>query len=78
MSLKKGSGVINSKSARTLAGLANSIGSSDKLINRDTIVNQTFTFGNISLPNVTDGNSFVKALSEKFNNYAIQYGNIRI
>jgi hypothetical protein len=77
MSLSKGTGVINAKSTRTLAGLVNSIGNSDNLINRDTSVVQTFSFDKIVLPNVTNGNSFVEALSREFNNYAIQYGNIR-
>ena len=77
MKLSKDSGVVNSKSTRTFAGLLNSLGDSKNLVEHDTNVNQTFHFGNITLPNVTDGNSFARELSQKFNNYAIQYGNIR-
>ena len=77
MGLNKGSGVINSKSTRTLAGLVNSVGGANNLINRNTSVTQTFSFGNLILPNVTDGNSFVRELSQRFNNAAIQYANIR-
>jgi hypothetical protein len=77
MKLSKDSGVVNSKSTRTFAGLLNSLGDSKNLVEHGTNVNQTFHFGNITLPNVTDGNSFARELSQKFNNYAIQYGNIR-
>ena len=77
MSLGRGTGVINAKSTRTLAGLVNSIGGSNNLIDRNTSVVQTFSFDKIVLPNVTNANSFVDALSREFNNRAIQYGNIR-
>jgi hypothetical protein len=77
MSLNRGTGVINAKSTRTLAGLVNSIGGSNNLIDRNTSVVQTFSFDKIVLPNVTNANSFVDALSHEFNNRAIQYGNIR-
>jgi hypothetical protein len=77
MSLNRGTGVVNAKSTRTLAGLVNSIGSSNNLIDRNTSVVQTFSFDKIVLPNVTNANSFVDALSHEFNNRAIQYGNIR-
>lgn len=77
MSLGRGTGVINAKSTRTLAGLVNSIGGSNNLIDRNTSVVQTFSFDKIVLPNVTNANSFVEALSREFNNRAIQYGNIR-
>ena len=77
MSLNRGTGVINAKSTRTLAGLVNSIGGSNNLIDRNTSVVQTFSFDKIVLPNVTNANSFVEALSREFNNRAIQYGNIR-
>jgi hypothetical protein len=77
MSLNRGTGVINAKSTRTLAGLVNSIGGSNNLIDRNTSVVQTFSFDKIVLPNVTNANSFVDALSREFNNKAIQYGNIR-
>lgn len=72
--LSKGSGVVNAESTRTLAGLLNGI-SSPNSNNMNRSVQQNFNFGDISLPNVTDGDSFVNALSRKFNNYAIQYGN---
>ena len=77
MSLNRGTGVINAKSTRTLAGLVNSIGGSNNLIDRNTSIVQTFSFDKIVLPNVTNANSFVDALSHEFNNRAIQYGNIR-
>ena len=74
MNLSKGSGIVNAESTSTLAGLLNGLASPTSVSNSRS-VQQNFTFGNISLPNVTDGNSFVKALSTQFNNYAIQYGN---
>ena len=74
--LAKGSGVVNAESTATLAGLLNSI-EPQKSTSIGRSVNQTFTFSNLTLPNVTDADSFVNALSNKFNNYAIQYSNIR-
>ena len=74
--LSKGSGVVNAESTQTLAGLLNGLSTPTNVANNRS-TQQNFTFGNISLPNVTDANSFVNTLSNKFNNYAIQYGNTR-
>ena len=76
MALSKGSGVVNAESTDTLAGVLNSL-TSPTASGSKSNVTQTFSFGNISLPNVTDANSFVKELSDKFNNYAIQFSSIR-
>ena len=76
MALSKGSGVVNAESTDTLAGVLNSLASPTASGNGSNVT-QTFSFGNISLPNVTDANSFVKELSDKFNNYAIQFSSIR-
>lgn len=76
MALSKGSGVVNAESTDTLAGVLNSL-VSPTASGSASNVTQTFSFGNISLPNVTDANSFVKELSDKFNNYAIQFSSIR-
>lgn len=76
MALSKGSGVVNAESTDTLAGVLNSL-ASPTASGSGNNVTQTFSFGNISLPNVTDANSFVKELSDKFNNYAIQFSSIR-
>ena len=81
MRLSKGTGVVNAQSTNTLAGMLNSIGtmshSVGTLSDRTSNVNQNFHFDNITLPNVSDANSFVKELSQRFNNYAIQYANVR-
>lgn len=74
--LSRGSGIVNAESTSTLAGLLNSLGG-NKRIDTNRSTQQHFNFGNISLPNVTDANSFVNTLSRQFNNYAIQYGNIK-
>lgn len=74
--LSRGSGIVNAESTSTLAGLLNSLGS-NKPIDTTRSTQQNFNFGNISLPSVTDANSFVNTLSREFNNYAIQYGNIK-
>ena len=74
--LSKGSGVVNAESTRTLAGLLNGLGSTSNVSN-SRLTNQHFSFGNITLPNVTDADSFVNTLSQKFNNYSIQYSNTR-
>lgn len=74
--LSRGSGIVNAESTSTLAGLLNTLGG-NKRIDTNRSTQQHFSFGNISLPNVTDANSFVNALSRQFNNYAIQYGNIK-
>lgn len=74
--LSRGSGIVNAESTATLAGLLNGLGN-NQLSNNTRTTQQNFNFGSISLPNVTDANSFVNALSREFNTYAIQYGNIR-
>lgn len=74
--LNKGSGVVNAESTATLAGLLNGVVKPNNIANNRSTI-QTFTFGNLTLPNVTDADSFVNTLSHKFNNYAIQYGNSR-
>ena len=81
MSLKRGSGVVNAQSTKTLAGILNTLGSQvnqPNMIsnNSSKSITQQFNFGNISLPNVTNGESFAKELSTKFKNYAIQYGGV--
>ena len=74
--LSKGSGVVNAESTATLAGLLNGIVKPNGT-NNNRSTTQSFNFGSIVLPNVTDADSFVNTLSYKFNNYAIQYGNSR-
>ena len=76
INLSKGSGVVNAESTATLAGLLNGL-SSPTVSNSSRTVQQNFSFGSISLPSVTDGNSFVKTLSTQFNNYAIQYSTMK-
>lgn len=74
--LSRGSGVVNAESTSTLAGILNGLAKPNNSgIGHTT--QQNFSFGNITLPNVTDADSFVKTLSTQFNNYAIQYGNNR-
>jgi hypothetical protein len=74
--LSRGSGVVNAESTSTLAGILNGLAKPNSSgIGYST--QQNFSFGNITLPNVTDADSFVKTLSTQFNNYAIQYGNRR-
>ena len=74
--LSRGSGVVNAESTSTLAGILNGLAKPNSSgIGYST--QQNFSFGNITLPNVTDADSFVKTLSTQFNNYAIQYGNNR-
>ena len=76
LNLSKGSGVVNAESTATLAGLLNGLANPTSVSNSRT-TQQNFSFGSITLPNVTDANSFVKTLSTQFNNYAIQYSNVR-
>ena len=76
VNLSKGSGVVNAESTSTLAGLLNGL-ASPIASNTSRTVQQNFTFGSISLPSVTDANSFVKTLSSQFNNYAIQYSTMK-
>ena len=81
MRLSKGTGVVNAQSTNTLAGMLNSLGTMNQSIgslsDRTSNVNQNFHFDNLTLPNVNDANSFVMELSQRFNNYAIQYANVR-
>ena len=74
MNLAKGSGVVNAESTSTLAGLLNTL-STPSIANNNRTTQQNFNFGSISLPNVTNADTFVNTLSNKFNNYALQYGN---
>ena len=76
VNLSRGSGVVNAESTATLAGLLNGL-ASPSVSNTSRTVQQNFTFGSISLPSVTDANSFVKTLSSQFNNYAIQYSTMK-
>lgn len=77
MHLQKGTGVVNAESTQTLAGLLNGLATPQTNVANNRSTQQNFSFGTISLPNVTDADSFVNTLSHKFNNYAIQYGNTR-
>ena len=77
MHLQKGAGVVNAESTQTLAGLLNGLATPTTNVANNRSTQQNFSFGTISLPNVTDADSFVNTLSHKFNNYAIQYGNTR-
>ena len=73
--LSKGSGVVNAKSTKTLAGLINSLGSltlnslGEPNLNETSSLNQStsISIGNISLPNVTNGQDFVDFM-QNFNN----------
>lgn len=72
MHLAKGSGVVNAESTQTLAGLLNGL-STPSIANSNRSVQQNFNFGTLSLPNVSNAETFVGALRDKFNNYSIQY-----
>ena len=74
--LRRGDGVVNAESTSTLAGMLNMMQTPQQnSISKTTT--QHFAFGNITLPNVKDGDSFVRTLSQKFNNYSIQVSNNR-
>ena len=78
--LHKGSGVVNAESTKTLAGLLNNLGKNKPIEGGGTnngTTTQNFTFGSISLPNVTDATSFVDALRTTFGSYSIQYANCK-
>lgn len=71
MKLKRGSGVVNANSTNTLAGLFNSLSgfasnnfgrANGSLTNNSTSNNLRIDIGNISLPNVANGNDFVNYL----------------
>lgn len=80
MNLSRGTGVVNADSTKTIAGLLNSLSKTSALSSganyatNDNSINTTqqFSFGNISLPNVTDANSFVSELANNFKEYAVQ------
>lgn len=74
--LAKGSGIVNAESTETLAGLLNGLATPTSVSNART-TQQTFNFGAITLPNVTNAETFVGALRDKFNNYSIQYSTIK-
>ena len=62
--LTKGSGVVNATSTKTLAGLLNSLGtlgmgSLSNLTPNNTSNSQSITIGNITLPQVKDGQDFI-------------------
>ena len=69
LNLAKGSGVVNAESTSTLAGLLNGLANPQSVSTSSRTMQQTFTFGSISLPNVTNAETFVGALRDKFNNY---------
>jgi hypothetical protein len=78
--LHKGSGVVNAESTKTLAGILNKLGKNKYIGNSSTEgsgVTQNFTFSSISLPNVTDANSFVETLRTTFGSYSVQYANAK-
>lgn len=83
MKLSKGSGVINAQSTKTLAGIINTIGerysgnNAPLKSDNSSVSNQTFNFGSINLPNVSNADEFVDALSTRFKNYSIQFANQR-
>ena len=75
--LHKGSGVVNAESTKTLAGILNGLGKNSYIGNGTSGVTQQFSFGSISLPNVTDANSFVETLKNTFSSYSIKYASVR-
>lgn len=75
--LHKGSGVVNAESTKTLAGILNSLGKNSYVGNGTSGITQQFSFGSISLPNVTDANSFVETLKNTFSSYSIKYASVR-
>ena len=71
MNLTKGSGVVNSNSTRTLAGVLNQLGSiGNQGINMSNSQNKStnINIGNISLPSVQNGKDFVDYLQ----NFSLQ------
>ena len=74
--LAKGSGVVNAESTQTLAGLLNGL-ASPSVNNTNRSVQQNFNFGTLTLPNVSNAETFVGALRDKFNNYSIQYSTMK-
>ena len=65
-SLDNGAGVVNAQSTKTLAGIINQLsnyrGGSLSTINNNNSQASNISIGNINLPNVTDGQSFVDYL----------------
>lgn len=64
MNLKRGSGVVNAGATNTLASLFNSLNGAKSNAVERTVNNNgtTISIGNISLPEVKDGNGFVEYL----------------
>ena len=64
MGLEKGSGVVNAQSTNTLAGLLNTLGSSNVNAKQTRLASdgQVINIQNITLPNVNNGEDFVKYL----------------
>lgn len=73
--LKKGDGVVNSKSTNTLAGMLNKLGEMGSSQIPNLLNNSGGTVNNyydkLILPNVTDANSFVETMAN-YKRYAIQ------
>ena len=73
--MSKGSGFVNAKSTKTLAGVIKSLCSftlnslGEPNLNETSSLNQStsISIGNISLPNVTNGQDFVDFM-QNFNN----------
>jgi hypothetical protein len=70
MNLSKGTGVVNAKSTKTLAGLFNSLNglSSNTPNNSTSNVSQDIIIENVNLNNVTDGQSFINEIKQFRNN----------
>lgn len=64
MGLEKGSGVVNAQSTNTLAGILNSLGSSNINAKQTRLASdgQVINIQNLTLPNVNNGEDFVKYL----------------
>lgn len=64
MGLEKGSGVVNAQSTNTLAGILNTLGSSNVNAKQTRLASdgQVINIQNITLPNVNNGEDFVKYL----------------
>lgn len=71
VNLSKGAGVVNATSTNTLAGILNQLGAmGSNIVNTSNTNNRntTISIGNISLPNVSNGNDFVDYLQ----NFSLQ------
>ena len=71
--MSKGTGVVNAKSTKTLAGLLNNINglSPNTTTNSTRNVSQDIVIENVNLNNVTDGQSFINEIKQ-FRNSMIQ------